>query len=177
MADPRVGQVREIGPDHVRSAHPLNLFRRGPIKAEVAGEWIDHREGRKVRAYWGRDQDGEWRGRIEDIGHANESSPYAFIRVLGDEQISMDAVHYWSQEQADRFLKACESDHQDYEDESYRALLIEYMERVLAAKKQMRANVNKALETLGIKTDQDKARAWAAIRKEQARQRRGMAGL
>lgn len=128
--DPQAGRETPVGQDNVRSAHVQNIFRKPPVKAELAVEVMADAGGRKLRAYWGRDGDGSWRGKTVDIGHVNDVSPYAYIRVLDDEHVNLDDVAEMTEEMAEGYEQAIERDHQDYEEANYTQLLKERMQEL-----------------------------------------------
>ena len=106
-----------VGTDTVRSASVLNVFKKAPVKAELAMEvTMPAAGGRKMRAFYGREADGSWRGQVEDIGHLYENSPYAYIRVLDDEVVGLRDVHEITGDMSDRYEAAIERDHQDWDD-------------------------------------------------------------
>ena len=144
------GDIREVGSNTVHSASPLNIFRKGPVKAEIAGEWIASEEGRKVRAFYGREPDGEWRGQVEDIGHTNETSPFAFIRILDDEAIGLTAVEDMAGEMSESYARAILEDHRVEEDENYYQLLRAHLTRMLEVKQEMRKNLRAGMALLGV---------------------------
>lgn len=129
MRDPRTGVVRQVGTDTIPSVSPNLIFKKAPVKAELAVEMLAPSEGRKMRAFWGRDDDGSWRGQVEDIGRGNEVSPYTFIRVLDDDQINLRDVAELTGGMADRYEGAVERDHQGFEDESYFDILKERLDQ------------------------------------------------
>ena len=128
--DPRSGRERPVGLDNVRSASALNIFKKAPVKAELAVEIMAPTEGRKMRAYWGRDPDGSWRGNTVDIGHVNDVSPYAYIRVLDDEHVNLSDVTEMTEGMAENYEAAIERDHQTFEEANYTQLLKERMEEL-----------------------------------------------
>ena len=128
--DPMAGRTLPVGTDNVRSASALNIFRKPAVKAELAVEVMAPEGGRKLRAYWGREDDGNWRGQTVDIGHVNDVSPYAFIRVLDDEHVNLSDVTEITEEMADSYEGAIERDHQDYEEADYFKLLKERLEEL-----------------------------------------------
>lgn len=121
--DPRKGVELPVGTGTVRSASSLNIFKKAPVKAELAVEVLAPSGGRKIRAFYGREGDGSWRGRVEDIGHSSENNPYAFIRVLDDEVVNLDDVENITGEMALGYEQAIERDRQErYEEDLYNQL-------------------------------------------------------
>ena len=111
--------MREVGTATIRSVSPHLIFRKPAVKSELVMEVITPTEGRKMRAFYGRDGDsGQWRGQVEDIGDVNDAgvSPYAYIRVLDDEAVSLRDVTEMTEGMADRYGGAVERDHKDFDE-------------------------------------------------------------
>lgn len=138
MRDPRTGRVLEVGTDTTRSVSPNLIFKKAPVKAELAVEMLMPQAGRKMRAFWGRDADGEWRGKAEDIGQGQEVSPYTFIRVLDDQEVHLRDVAEITGAMADGYTAAVERDHQDYEDSDYYDRLSGRLQELLENARVMR---------------------------------------
>lgn len=117
------GTELPVGTDTVRSASALNIFKKPPIKAELAMEVLAPSGGRKLRAFYGREPGGSWRGRVEDIGYSTENNPYAFIRVLDDEVVNLADVENITGEMALGYEQAVERDREErYEEDLYNQL-------------------------------------------------------
>ena len=142
MRHPKTGRVLPVGTDTIRSANIGNIFKKPPIRAELAGEWLMPTEGRVMRAYYGREPDGSWRGQVEDIGHVNDPgiSAFASIRVLDDEEVSLRDVNEMVGEMVENYALAVERDHQDFEEEEYARLLKMRLEALRDNIREMRRN-------------------------------------
>lgn len=117
MRDPRTGKRMEVGLSNTRSASSLNVFKKAPVKAELAVEMIMPTDGRKMRAFYGREPDGSWRGQVEDIGSVTEANPYTFIRVLDDEVVDLADVEDITGEMALSYDGAVEGDRREWDEE------------------------------------------------------------
>ena len=134
----RRGDELQVGTDTIRTPHLNTIVRKAPVKAEIAGEWIGPVGGRKLRSFYGSDADGSWRGRVVDVGHVNENSPYCYIKVLDDKQIEVSDLPEIAGEMSEGYLKALIADRRVYEDENYYQLLKAHLQRVLEIKRDER---------------------------------------
>lgn len=153
MDDPRTGRTWQIGTDTVPSPHPNLIFRKGPVKAEIAGEWIQSKGGRKVRGYYGRDADGQWRGQAQDIGDVNDAgvAPYAYIRILADKNISLDGAEDISGQMNESYLRALVSDPHTYEDDNLYNATVAWLNEVREAHREARLNLAAGMRAFGLK--------------------------
>lgn len=116
MRDPQTGQRVEmsVGTETLRSSYPEHIFRKPALESELVVEaTMPNRGGHKMRALYGRDADGSWRGKVEDIGHVSENSPYTYIRILDDQQISLRDATEIMGEQADSYETQVDHDKDD----------------------------------------------------------------
>lgn len=156
MSDPRRGRIWSVGADTIRSPHSNLIFKKGPVKAELAGEWISSKNGRRVRAFYGRDQDGQWRGQAVDVGGASDAdtSPYCYIRILDDREISLAAVTDMVGEMDRNYLEAVTRDRRVYEDENYYQIVKAWLSEMLEARREARLNLEAGMEALGLRRNQ-----------------------
>lgn len=150
----RTGDRLQVGTDTTRSPHSNLIFRKGPVKAEIAGEWMGPAGGRKLRGFYGRDADGHWRGQLEDIGHVTMDagvSPYCYIRVLDDEVITLDSAEDMAGEMNEAYLRAVVNDRRVYEDTNYYQLVRSWLSEMLEAKREARLNLEAGMAALGIR--------------------------
>lgn len=150
MRDPHTGRRWTIGDDTIHSPHSNLIFRKGPVKAEIAGEWIQATGGRKVRGFYGRDADGTWRGEAEDIGDSNDASPYAYIRILADKDMSLAGVEDMVGSMNENYLKALVDDPETYENEDLYQKTMDWLNEVRTARREARLDLEAGMAFYGI---------------------------
>lgn len=119
MRDPNTGQrvQMDVGTETINSAYTGLIFRKPTLRSELVVEAIEpNNGGRKVRGIYGREGDGSWRGKVEDLGHASQNSPYTFIRVLDDEQINLRDAQEMLGQQADSYDGQVERDQNEWDE-------------------------------------------------------------
>lgn len=138
MRETRKGDVYQVGTDTIRSSDPHLIFKKPAPRADLVTEVMGPRGGRRLRAVYGRDPDGTWRGTVEDIGHTNESSGFALIRILDDREVDLRGAAEMTEEMDENYARAITGDHQAHEDENLTRVLANHLEQVLERKKQER---------------------------------------
>ena len=152
MRETRKGDVVQVGTDTIRSSDPHLIFKKPAPRADLVTEVMGPLGGRRLRAVYGRDPDGSWRGTVEDVGHVNESSGFALIRILDDRALGMASAAEMTEEMDEGYARAVLSDHQAYEDENYTRLLANHLERLLERKKQERYTRRAGMRALGVRS-------------------------
>jgi hypothetical protein len=151
VEETRTGDVFEVGQNTIRSPHPNLIFKKPPPRAEIAGEWMGPLGGRRLRAVYGRDPDGSWRGTVEDVGHTNDSSGFALIRILDDAQVGLPAVQEMTAEMDEKYLLSLIDDKRQFEDENLVRALANHLEQVLDRKRMERRTRRAGMAALGIR--------------------------
>lgn len=150
MEETRKGDQIEVGTNTIRSPYPNLIFKKAPVRAEIAGEWMGPVGGRRLRSVYGRDPDGTWRGTVEDVGHVSESSGFALIRIMDDREVALDSVQEMTEEMDEQYAKAVLDDRRAHEDENYTRLLANHLEQLLDRKRMERRTRRAGMRALGI---------------------------
>lgn len=150
MHETRTGDVLPVGTDTVRSPDAHLIFKKAPPKTDLVMETIGPVGGRRLRAVYGRDPDGSWRGTVEDVGHVNETNGFALIRIMDDHEVGLSAAGEITEEMDVNYLEALMRNRQAFEDENITRLLANHLEQVLERKRQERHTRRAGMRVLGI---------------------------
>lgn len=80
--------MTEYGTSTIRSAHPLNIFRKERERPLWVIEGASEREGKRIIARHSIEPDGQWRGGSETVGNLadeRDGRPYFYLYFLGGE--------------------------------------------------------------------------------------------
>lgn len=150
MRETRKGEVFQVGTDTIRSSDARLIFKKPPPRADLVTEVMGPVGGRRLRAVYGRDPDGSWRGTVEDIGHTSESSGFALIRILDDQAVDLASAAEMTEEMDENYARAILNDKQAYEDADITRMLANHLEQVLEKKRQERITRRVGMRALGI---------------------------